>query len=77
MAQIVINIPAAQVSRVVDALCAAYGYTGDPADGTTKNAFAKQTVIDHIRRVVLGTERAVAEAAALAAVTEPDDPGLS
>ena len=77
MAQIVINIPAAQVSRVVDALCAAYGYTGDPADSAAKNAFAKQAVIDHIRRVVLGTERAVAEAAALAAVPDPPDPAMS
>ena len=46
MAQITLDIPAAQVNRVLDAIAANNGYTA--ADGT-KAAFAKQWLVQMIK----------------------------
>lgn len=70
MATITITIPDAQVTRVLDGFCAAYGW--DAEFGVPKAAFAKQKVAEHVRSIVLGYERALLDAAALAAVVAPD-----
>ena len=67
MAVVSINIPDAELPRVVDAFARAYGWRSVAEHGS-KAAFAKQALIGHIRSTVRGVERADAEAAALAAV---------
>lgn len=71
MAVVTLNIPDAQVSRVVTALCAVRGKT--PANA----ANAKAALVDIIRDIVIAQERNAAEQAALAAVVTPTDPGVS
>lgn len=70
MATLTITIPDAQATRVADAFCLAYGWRSVELDGT-KAVFVKKAVIAHIKQTVLNVERGQAEAAALAAVTEP------
>lgn len=66
MATISITIPDAQVTRVVDALCATGHWTSDL--GVTKNAFAKSEAERLIKERVLRYE---AEQAQLAAPAPP------
>jgi hypothetical protein len=68
LATITLTIPDAQLTRVVNGLCAAAGVTATPAN-------AKQAVIDHVKATVLASEQ---QAAILALQnTPPVDPGLS
>jgi hypothetical protein len=72
MATICIDIDNAQLNRVVDALCAAGGWTAEL--GVTKSAFAKQEAARIIRERVVSIERHTLLQAAeqqAAAVTEP------
>jgi hypothetical protein len=71
--QITIDVPTAQVARVVDAMCRAGGYPGDPDDQQARVAFAKQMVARYVRETVQKVEAADAFAAALDAVA-PSDP---
>jgi hypothetical protein len=68
MATIQITIPDAQLTRVVNGLCAAAGVTATPAN-------AKQAVIDHVKATVLNAEQQAAIVALQ--TTPPVDPGLS
>lgn len=70
MAQITINIPDAQVSRVVNALCAFGGYTTQvEQDGVlvpnpqTKPQFARAMITEFVKTAVTLTEGKVAQAA--------------
>ena len=80
MAQITINIPAAQVQRVVDAMCSAGGFAPPPIDPPPtdtelrqlKNEFARQMIIDYVKKTVRREEREAAERAAAEGVTSPD-----
>lgn len=69
MAQITINIPDAVLPRVINAFAAMYGYqatiNGQP-NPVTKPQFAKQKVIEYVRRVVADTEGGAAQVAAQA-----------
>lgn len=72
MAQIVLDVPAAQVGRVVDAMCKAGGYRGDPADDAARRAFTRQMLATYVRSVVATTERTAALATAGVAVDPVD-----
>ena len=52
MAQIPLTIPNAQVSRVVNALCIAGGYSGDVDDNAARNAFAVAHLAKYVRDTV-------------------------
>lgn len=69
MATVSITIPDAQVARVVNAMCDAYGYVA--GQGITKAEFARQSLVRHVKNIVVGQEQATADAAALAAVVPP------
>jgi hypothetical protein len=77
MAQVVITIPDAQVTRVNDAFAAVYGYqatlpNGDP-NPQTKAQFAKARTIDYIKDVVKSYEaQRDAEVARQAAIDSVD-----
>ncbi len=68
MAQININIPDEQVTRVLDRLAERFGYDGVG----TKAAFIKAYIADQLRQAVLAQERINAAQAA-----PQDDPGVS
>ena len=68
MADIVLTVPNNQIVRVVNALCVAGGYTGDPADQPARNAFAKSVIAAQIRATVLRMERGQAAEQAMTAV---------
>ena len=68
MADIVLTIPNNQVTRVVDALCIAGGYTGDSTDQPARRDFARTVVGDLVRQTVLRIERNEATARAMADV---------
>lgn len=70
MPQVAIDIPTGQTTRVVAALCASAGLPATAAN-------AKQALAQHIRGVVISYERGQAEQAAMTAVTEPTDPGVT
>lgn len=70
MAQVVIDVPNAQVTRVIAALCAVAGLPASPAN-------AKQAVADHIRTIVMSYERSQAERTAIASVPAPADTGVT
>lgn len=55
MAAITINIPDAQVARVLEAFTEPFGWT--PELGVTKAAFAKQQLAAYVREVTLSFER--------------------
>ena len=74
MATITINIPDAQLVRVLDALSKAYGYK--PSDGP-KPAFVRAAVAAQIKTMVAQVERSESELAAVAAVPAPADLGIS
>lgn len=61
MATITINIPDAQVSRVLEAFTEGFGWTA--ASGMTKAAFAKAKVAEYVKETTLGYERQKAAAA--------------
>ena len=67
MAIISIEIPDAQVARVVNAYSVAYGWRSVAEDGPRAD-FARRKLVDHIRETTLSVERAAAEAVALDAV---------
>jgi hypothetical protein len=71
VATISVTVPDAQLTRVVDAVCAAYGWTA--ADGP-KPAFVRAQLAAHVKGIVRGVERAAAEQAAVAAVNVVDVP---
>lgn len=68
MADIVLTIPNNQLSRVVDALCIAGGYTGSLADQASRREFARTVVGDLVRQTVLRVERNEAATRAMADV---------
>jgi len=68
MATITFTVPDAQASRVVAMMRATYHLPG--GDQMTDLAFVKAVIIDQITKAVLGFERASAEAAADAGVTQ-------
>ena len=51
MAQITLDIPDAQLPRVIDALCLQYNYDAN-GGGLTRGQFAKRCVANMVRRVV-------------------------
>ncbi len=71
MATITLNIPDAQVARVIDALCARGGY--DPALGVTKAQFAKQSLAAWLKAAVQQVEQQQAHDAAVSALQQPPD----
>lgn len=75
MATISLNVPDAQMSRVVDALAVAGDYNPD-VDGP-KGAFAKEYVIRMVRQTVLSVERAEREREAMQSIVDPDPVDLS
>lgn len=74
MARLTLEIPDNQLARVVDALCALGGYSGEVNDQKARREFARCWVVRRLREDVLRVESAQAHAAALqAAATEPLD----
>ena len=77
MAQLIVNIPDAQVPRVQDAYCGTYDYDANKQAGETKLQFAKRAHAQHTKELVTRWEssraadqaRADAEAAAESEVT--------
>lgn len=55
MAMIQIEIPDAQVSRVLEAFTVTFGY--DPASGLTKAQFTKRQTAQWMREITIGYER--------------------
>lgn len=66
MAAITINIPDAQLQRVIDAFCAEYGWSSVEIDGP-RGAFAKKQLLLLIKRKVRSYEEALAVETAVAA----------
>ncbi len=62
---VTITLPAAQVSRIVHALCVASGLPESPAN-------AKQALLGWVKQTVRNVEMSEANSAALAAVTVND-----
>ena len=87
MAQIAIDIPDAQLNRVVDAFATAYGYQvniPDPANpGSTipnpqnKRQFAKAQVARYVKEVVKGVEAESAAKMACAAAIADAETGVT
>jgi len=74
MATITINIPDAQLVRVLDTLSKAYGWrTGDGP----KPVFVRAAVAAQLKTMVLQVEKSEAELAAVSAVPALADPGIS
>lgn len=69
MADIVLTIPNDQIARVVDALCAVGGYSGDPDDRPARREFARGVIVQQVRKTVMQHERNQAVAEAMSAVT--------
>lgn len=69
MAEIVLTVPKDQIGRVVDALCAVGGYSGDPRDKIARQEFARGVLIDFTRRTVMQAERQQAMTDAMSAIT--------
>jgi hypothetical protein len=74
MATVSITVPDAALPRIVDALCATGGWT---AASGARGAFAHGVLVNYLRQCVINTEVAIAQAAALATLTQPTDPGLT
>ena len=74
MAQIPLTIPNAQVSRVVNALCIAGGYSGDPNDNAARNAFAVAHLAKYVRDTVQRIEHGQAIDAMYASAPAPPPP---
>lgn len=70
MATVQIDIPDAQVQRVLDAFAGKFGWV-DQATSGTKAAFAKAQVAMWVKRTVLDYEREQATIAAMQAVQDP------
>ena len=68
MAQLIIDIPDEQATRVLDRLAEAYGYDGVGS----KAAFIKAYLADQLRQSVIAQERRNAAAAVV-----DEDPGVS
>lgn len=69
MPSITLNVPTATASRVLNAICTRYGYTGFLADGVTAQAqidFVKAWIITHVMNAVREQEANTAAAAAQA-----------
>jgi len=73
MAQIVLNIPDEQLSRVVEALCARHGYEDifveEGVSPPSKGSFAQGVVVDLLNRSVREHEEEVARRSAELAVS--------
>jgi len=70
MATVTLTIPTEHVSRVVHALCVSAGLPESTAN-------AKIAIIRHIKATVHNVERGEADAAAIAAVVDPDTTGIT
>jgi len=70
MATVTLTIPSQHVDRVVHALSVSAGLPETVAN-------AKQAIIMHIKATVHNVERGEAEAAALAALPDPDTDGIT
>jgi len=70
MATVTLTIPTQHVDRVVHALSVSAGLPETAAS-------AKQALINYIKATVHNVERGEAEAAALAAVPDPDTDGIT
>ncbi len=74
MATITVNIPDAQLTRVLEALSKAYGW--NTSDGP-KPAFVRSAVAKQIETMVLQVERSEAEMASMVEKDTLIDPGIS
>lgn len=72
MADFTLTIPDDQVDRVVEALCHASGYAGDPQDDKAARECARAYVVQFVRRTVVQVEQEKAMAAAMASVPAAD-----
>lgn len=72
MAQIIITIPDAHVSRVLDAFASRFNYDQNKLEGETKGQFAKRMLAEWIKLTTLREERKVAREAAEETVEEVD-----
>ena len=71
MATLTLTIPNAQLSRVADAICEKFGYTGFEPDGITpqtKQEFVRKILIKYLKKSVAEHEAGNAGAAAFKAV---------
>lgn len=75
MANISLSIPDDQLTRVVDALCWAGGWSSDL--GVTRNAFAKQEAARLLRERVVAIERQQIRQAAAAQELATVEPGIT
>lgn len=62
MAQIIIDIPTAAVSRIQDAFATEYGWTSE--SGLTKTQFAKSQIIEYVKQVTRNYEANIAASTA-------------
>lgn len=75
MATIVLNIPDAQVNRIMNAVCALNGY--DPDSGLTKAQFTKKFLAQKLAEEVKAVEVQAAVNAARATTTATVDSELN
>jgi len=73
MATITITISDANLPRVVSALCQLGGYAELPDPKPNQSVFARATLIQELKRIVLNTERSNAASAAVTSITEISD----
>jgi hypothetical protein len=74
MAQIAINIPDAQINRVLDAFADRYGWTSE--NSMNKAAFAKDQLKNFIKRTIKDSEGDL-QAASLRAAINNDVDGIA
>lgn len=68
MASINITAPDAEMDRIVNGLCGSTGWT--VTSGVTKQQWAKQAIVNWMKKVVMGYERQ--QQAAQISVSEPN-----
>ncbi len=71
MASITVTVPTAAVQRVLDAVCATYGYSAD--SGLTQTQFAQQHLVSHVKEILRNYESRNAGDAAKAAAAATAD----
>lgn len=79
MAQLLIEIPDAQLTRVRDGYALRHGYTGFRPDGAaeTKAQFLKRKLIEHIKESVRIAEEATSVATAAEATRQSVESGVN